>query len=73
MDALTRPESKALAANVAGVYFALGDKNRGLEWLAKSIDRHELLATFAKFSPVYDDIRSDPQFQAQIARLNIPD
>ena len=73
VSALTKPGSKALSGEVAGVYFALGDKDRGFEWLAKSIDQRELSVAYAKFSPAYDEVRSDPRFQALVARLKIPD
>jgi serine/threonine-protein kinase len=54
-------------------YFALGDKDRGIEWLTKAMDEREFVAPFARFETTLDDVRSDPKMQAQIARLKIPD
>ena len=56
---------------MAHIYFALGDKDRGLEWLAKSLDAHETTAPFV-VNPAYDSVRSDPRFQALVARLKFP-
>ena len=54
-------------------YFALGDKDRGIEWLTKMLDAHKGAAASARFDPALDDFRSDPRVQAQVARLKIPD
>ncbi|MBS1855032.1 MAG: winged helix-turn-helix domain-containing protein [Acidobacteria bacterium] len=70
---LTGPDSMAQAFEIAEVYLALGDPDRGLEWLAKSVDRKETGARFLKVSPEFDNIRADPRFQALVARLNLPD
>ena len=56
---------------IALIYFALGDKDRGLEWLAKSLDAHEPQAPVL-VDPSYDSVRSDPRFQALLARLKFP-
>jgi len=70
---ITAPDSMTPASDIAITYFALGDLDRGLEWLAKSVDRKETVARFLKVSPQFDDLRSDPRFQALVARLNLPD
>jgi serine/threonine protein kinase/tetratricopeptide (TPR) repeat protein len=59
--------------DLAVAYFILGDKERGIEWLTKSLDTRHPQAPWAKFDPALDEFRSDPRVQAQIARLKIPD
>ncbi len=54
------------------VYFALGDEERGFEWLTKAFDERGFVI-FVKFDPRFDSVRSDPRFQALVARLGIPD
>jgi TolB-like protein len=60
------------ALGLALAYFALGDKDRCFEWLNKGVDdRHFVI--FWKIDPQFDPIRSDPRFQALIARLKMPE
>jgi serine/threonine-protein kinase len=58
---------------VAIAYFALGDKDRGFEWLTRAFDQRSGYIPWAKVQPSFDGIRSDPRFQALVARLKLPD
>ena len=53
-------------------YFALGDKDRCFEWLNKGVDDRQNVI-FWKVDPQLDPVRSDPRFQALIARLKMPE
>ncbi len=57
---------------VALAYLALGDKDRCFEWLNKGVDDRQNVL-FWKIDPQVDPLRSDPRFQALIARLKMPD
>ncbi len=70
---MTDSHSNSQAIDVAATYLALGDLDRGFEWLSKAVDRKETGARFLRVSPAYDDIRADPRFQALVARLHLPD
>jgi len=59
--------------NMAITYFALGDREHGFEWLTKAFDEREALVPWTKFTPEFDNVRSDPRFKALVARLKIPD
>jgi TolB-like protein/tetratricopeptide (TPR) repeat protein len=59
--------------DLAEAYAALGDANRAVESIAKALDQREFRAEFIKVWPAFDSLRSNPQFQAQVARLKIPD
>ena len=59
---------------VALVYFALGEKDRGFEWLMKAFDQRQSYVTWAKVNPLFSDsVRLYPRFKALVARLNLPD
>jgi TolB-like protein len=58
---------------MAIAYFALGDKDRGFEWLTKAFDQRSGFISMANVSPAFDGIRDDPRFKALVARLKLPD
>jgi tetratricopeptide (TPR) repeat protein len=57
---------------MAAAYFALGDKERGFEWLTKAFDQRSASAAYLNVFPRFDGVRSDPRFKALIARLKLP-
>jgi hypothetical protein len=48
---------------IAIAYFALGDKDRGFEWLTKAFDQRSGYIPAARVQPAFDGIRDDPRFQ----------
>jgi tetratricopeptide (TPR) repeat protein len=58
---------------MAIAYFALGDKDRGFEWLTKAFDQRSGFISAANINPGFDGVRDDPRFKALVARLNLPD
>ena len=75
-EALKIVQTVAAAPNppprqLALVYFALGDDDRGFVWLTKSLDIHEAQAP-SMGEPRLNRVRSDPRFQALLARLRFP-
>ena len=58
---------------VAGVYSALGDKDRAFEWLDKAVEARNWELPILKGDHVFDVLRSDPRFPKLLARLNLPD
>jgi tetratricopeptide (TPR) repeat protein len=69
---VTKPESRVSAWQVASLYFALGDKDGGFEWLTKAFDRREVVLLL-KTDPLFESVHSDPRFQALLRRLGVPD
>jgi eukaryotic-like serine/threonine-protein kinase len=53
-------------AGIADVYFALGDKDNGFARLKEAMDNGETMWITA--APQFDSLRSDPRFQALVAR-----
>ncbi len=77
-----RPEAQEILSQInpgsdpyglASVYFVLGDNDRGFESLAKAFDDRDPRVASARVNPRWDAIRSDPRFQALVARLKLPD
>jgi eukaryotic-like serine/threonine-protein kinase len=58
---------------MAIAYFALGDKDRGFEWLTKAFDQRSGFISAANVNPGFDGVRDDPRFKALVARLKLPD
>ena len=58
--------------NAARLHMTLGDYDRGLEWLTKSI-RQGAMPIFYKDEPLYAPVRKDPPFLALLREMHIPD
>jgi hypothetical protein len=58
---------------VAIAYFAVGDKDRGFEWLTMAFDQRAGYVPWANVQPAFDGVRDDPRFKALVARLRLPD
>jgi DNA-binding winged helix-turn-helix (wHTH) protein/Tfp pilus assembly protein PilF len=56
---------------IAGVYAALGNTGKALEWLDKACAEHAAALIYLNIDPVYDGIRGDPRFQAIVRRVNL--
>jgi DNA-binding winged helix-turn-helix (wHTH) protein/tetratricopeptide (TPR) repeat protein len=50
-------EGYRLAYEIASIYTALGDLDKGCEWLARGIDDHSPLASWLKLDPRMDPLR----------------
>ncbi len=61
-----------LALTVAGLYFYLGEKEKGFDWLEKSYSRKEggLLLNL-RTNEWFDGIRSDPRYQNLLKRIGL--
>jgi len=57
---------------VAAIYAALGDKDRALEWLERDYEGRGGWMVWVNVDPVFDNLRSDPRFQALLRRMNFP-
>jgi TolB-like protein/Tfp pilus assembly protein PilF len=60
------------AYNIAEIYAELGDKTQAFVWLEQAFNQRDSKLTYVKVEPVFDQIRSDPQFQQLVQRLNMP-
>jgi TolB-like protein len=56
----------------ARIHLALGDMDRAMEFLIKSLDERELFSLFLKLDPEFDPLRGDPRFDELVARIEGP-
>jgi serine/threonine protein kinase/Tfp pilus assembly protein PilF len=58
--------------NIAQIHARLGNKPQALLMLARAYDARDGNLTYLRIDPVFDDLRSDPQFQALSKKLGVP-
>jgi eukaryotic-like serine/threonine-protein kinase len=68
-DILKHPQQ--IEAEIADVYFRLGENEEGWIWLEKAYDERSYTLTWLKVHPRYDNIRSDPRFQAMLKKMGL--
>jgi serine/threonine-protein kinase len=61
------------AHRIAIVHTGLGDKEQALEWLEKSYTERDPWMVRLNVDPRFDTLRSDPQFQDLLRRMNFPE
>ena len=57
---------------VAVIYIGLGKPDLAMEWLEKAYQQREDVLVWLKCDPIYDPMRTHPQFQALVRRLALP-
>ena len=55
----------------AGIYAGLGDKQRALEWLEKSLEDRSRVLIFLKVEDRFDSLRDDPRFANLLRRMGL--
>jgi len=58
-------------ATFTHIYFALGENDRGFEWLDKAYQERGDWMTYLKVDPFFDNIRSDPRFIELLKKMNL--
>lgn len=46
-------------------------RDEALMWLRRGVDKHIFLIVFANADPVFDRVRDDERFQAEIRRMGL--
>jgi TolB-like protein/Tfp pilus assembly protein PilF len=59
------------AASVARGYAAIGEKDKTLEWMEKAFNEHALMLRSFSVDFNFEDMQSDPRFQAFLKRLGL--
>ena len=59
--------------NIAQIHARLGDKPQALAMLARAYGARDGNLTYLKIDPVFDELRSDPQFQGLLQKLATPE
>ncbi len=66
------PESLS-AYWIAGIYAALGDKDKAFAELEKAYQARDWFLPRLKVDPFMDGLRDDPRFKAMLKSLNLPE
>src|SRR5467141_5246055 len=53
----------------ADIHLGLGEKEKALDWLAKSYEDQESACWYLKVDPIYDSVRNEPRFQALLQKV----
>jgi serine/threonine-protein kinase len=56
---------------IAAVYFSLGDRNRGFQWLEKAYDARSAYMVLLRSDRRWDGVRSDPRFIALQRKVGV--
>ena len=56
---------------IARLHIALGDVDRAIESVAKSLDEREPFSALLKLDPEFDPLRCDPRFGELVSRLGL--
>jgi serine/threonine protein kinase/tetratricopeptide (TPR) repeat protein len=59
-------------SEIASIYFAAGDKERGFEWLEKAYNERESSLEEIRDDPAIAPYRSDPRFADLLRRMGLP-
>jgi tetratricopeptide (TPR) repeat protein len=71
-DLLVRSKKVRISPyTIAVVYFALGEKDQGFEWLEKAYEKHHGGLLYLKIDPAFDSVRSDERFKALLKKMNL--
>jgi DNA-binding winged helix-turn-helix (wHTH) protein/TolB-like protein len=68
----SRNQDKAYrAASLSSFYARLGQKDEAFYWLNQAVEQRAPFLVYAKVSPVYDNLRSDPRFKEVLDRIGL--
>jgi uncharacterized protein HemY len=59
-----------IAIGIAQVHAGLGERERALDWLERSLGR-EMYAVYLDIDPTFRSLHSEPRFQAMRRRLRL--
>ncbi len=54
---------------IAAVYFCLGDKDAGFEWLGKAVEARSAYMVLLRADRRWDSVRADPRFMALVRKV----
>jgi len=57
------------AGSFALVYAGLGEKDQAFAWLEKAYEERSVTLSYLKVNPILDPLRSDPRFEALVAKV----
>jgi eukaryotic-like serine/threonine-protein kinase len=66
-----RAERYVSAWALASIHARLGEKVEALDWLERAFDEHDSTLVWLKVHPRFDALRSEPRFEALLARMRL--
>jgi serine/threonine protein kinase/Tfp pilus assembly protein PilF len=60
-------------SNLARIWFALGEVDRGFEWLDEAYENRDRRLIELKVDPMFDNVRSEPRFVALLNKMGLGD
>jgi len=64
-------QEKKPATAIAGVYAAIGEKEKAMEWLEKAYDQGSGYLVSVSTDFIYDNVRDEPRYQALIEKMGL--
>jgi len=71
IELMKRSADRHTSAAIAALSFALGEVDRGFEWLSQAVDNHDRQLLAIKTSPWFDLVRDDKRFKRILTRMNL--
>ncbi len=68
-----REQGYVSEAAIGGVYLSLGEKDKSMEWLEKAYQQHSGYLVAINCEQTFNNLRSDPRFQALLKKIGFPD
>lgn len=66
-----RPQEHGLSSAIGFLCFALGESDRGFEWLEQAHRDHDAWLMQLRVTPVLDGVRDDPRYRSLLERLQL--
>jgi tetratricopeptide (TPR) repeat protein len=60
-----------IPATFARVYFALGEIDKGFDWMEKAVDEYDQQIYYIHADKSFDPLRSHPRYQALLRKMNL--
>lgn len=69
---LAQKESYVAPSFIGVVYYALGDMDKGYEWMKKAKEEHDPIIPWASLWPIFGAARKDPRYVEMLRELKLP-
>jgi hypothetical protein len=53
------------------IYAGLDETDSALSWLARAVEQHDLFLAWMNVEPMFDSVRSEPQFTELVKRIGL--
>ncbi|QQS42788.1 MAG: protein kinase [Acidobacteriota bacterium] len=64
--------SSSQGRNIARIYSGLGENDKAFEWLEKDFEARSAFLPYIRWSPPFEQIRSDPRYFKLLERMGMP-